>query len=74
MMQLIDHRGKPIDKSFASLNFGECYQDTKDRLCMKIGHDRAMVWVNDHWVPGLCVDTDDPVISLKTTITVEREG
>ena len=73
MMQLIDHRGKPISKTFSDLNCGECYQDTKDRLCMKTSYDRAMVWADEHWVPGLYVDTEEPIISLKTTITVERE-
>lgn len=73
MLQLLDKRGRALDKTFADLKVGECYQDCADHLCMKIGFDRAMIWDTDHWIPTSMVDRDELVIPLKTTITVERE-
>ena len=73
MMQLNDKRSKLLEKTFGDLAYGECYQDSEDQLCMKIGWDRAMFWDGDHWVPTSCVTIDELIIPLKTTITVERE-
>lgn len=73
MFQLNDKRGRALNKTFADLEFGECYQDSKDNLCMKIGYDRCMRWGGNNWVPDFGIDLDEPVIPLKTTITVERE-
>lgn len=73
MMQLIDKRGKVLDKTFNDLACGECYQDGGDSIYMKIGWDRAMVWDGTHWVPHSCIVLDELIIPLKTTITVERE-
>lgn len=73
MLNLIDKRGRTLEKTFHNLALGECYQDCIDNLCMKIGYDRCMKWDGSHWVPTIGVDLDEAVIPLKTTITVERE-
>lgn len=71
-MILIDKRGKPLNTTFADLEYGDCYQNCNDQLCMKIGYDRAMIWGGDHWVPTSCAELDELIIPLKTTITIER--
>lgn len=72
MLQLIDKRGKPLTTTFKDLKYGQCYQDCTDNLCMRIGRDRCMKWSGSNWVPTYGVDLDEPVIPLKTTITIER--
>ena len=71
-MTLIDKTRKALDTTFADLECGDCYQNVDDHICMKIGYDRAMLWGGDHWVPTCCVELDELIIPLKTTITIER--
>ena len=75
MMTVIDKRGIPLTHTFDELVIGECFQDTNDKLCMKIGFDRKMVYNEEGcvWQPSVCLERDQLIIPLKTTITIERE-
>lgn len=74
MTELIDKRGIPLTHTFEDLAIGECFQDTNDNLCMKIGWDRSMRYVDGRWLPSTFADRQELIIPLKTTIIVERES
>lgn len=71
--ELIDKRGIPLTHTFNDLKVGECYQDTDNNICMKIGWDRRMVYLDGKWRLSSLTEKDQLVIPLKTTITIERE-
>ncbi len=71
--ELIDKRGIPLTQTFNDLKIGECYQDTDDNICMKIGWDRRMIYLSGEWRPSTFADREQLVIPLKTTITIERD-
>lgn len=70
MTQIIDKRGKPLTVTFGDLKVGDFFQNEADCICMKIDHDKVLNWttgfVNSGW------DSDDLLIPLKATITIER--
>ena len=71
--ELIDKRGIPLTHTFNDLKVGECYQDTDNNICMKIGWDRRMIYLDGKWRLSSLTEKDQLVIPLKTTITIERE-
>lgn len=70
--ELIDKRGRPLTHTFNDLKIGECYQDTDNNICMKIGWDRRMIYLSGEWRPSTFAEREELVIPLKTTITIER--
>lgn len=74
MMTVIDKRAIPLTHTFNDLDIGECYQDVNDKLCMKVGHGTKMIYNEEGcvWQPSICLDMEELIIPLKTTITVER--
>lgn len=70
MTQLIDKRGKPLTVTFGDLKIGDFFQNENDCICMKIDSNKVLNWttgfINTGW------DTDDLLIPLKATITIER--
>ena len=74
MITVIDKRAIPLTHTFDELVIGECYQDTNNKLCMKIGHNSKMFYNEEErtWQPSICLDRDELIIPLKTTITIER--
>lgn len=73
MMTVIDKRGIPLTHTFGELKMGECFQDCKDRLCMKVGEKDILVYSGSKWRAGCYLQEDELIIPLKTTITIERE-
>ena len=71
--ELIDKRGIPLTHTFNDLQIGECYQDTDNNICMKIGWDRRMIYLDGEWRPSSLTEREQLVIPLKTTIIIERE-
>lgn len=71
--ELVDKRGRPLTHTFEGLAIGECYQDTDDNICMRIGWDRRMIYLDGEWRPSSLTEREQLVIPLKTTITIERE-
>lgn len=72
MVELIDKRGRKLTDKFRDLEIGQCYQDTDNFVCMKIGRAEALRYVGDGWKNHWISDADELVIPLKTTITIER--
>ena len=73
LTKLIDKRGRPLTHTFNDLKVGECCQDIDNHICMKIGWDRRMIYLDGEWRPSTFTDREQPVIPLKITITIERD-
>lgn len=71
--RLIDKRGKPLTHTFNDLKIGECYQDTDNNICIKIGWDKRMIYSSGEWCPSTLIDREQLVLPLKTTITIEGD-
>lgn len=72
MVELIDKRGRKLTDKFRDLEIGQCYQDTENFVCMKIGRADALCYVEGVWKHHWISNADELVIPLKTTITIER--
>lgn len=70
-MKVIDKLGIPLNTTFGELAIGEGFVDKDNDTNIKVGFDRAMYWLSDHWA---ChhVDVDTPIIPIEVTYTFER--
>lgn len=76
-MTVIDKRGTPLTVTFGELKIGDVFQNTKDRVCIKVSPSYAIVlydtceyyeaeWQNEQF------DCSELIIPLKATLTIER--
>lgn len=76
-MKIIDKRAIPLTVTFRELKIGDTFQNTKDRVCIKVGVVHAIVlydtceyyeaeWQRERF------DLDELIIPLKATLTIER--
>lgn len=76
-MTVNDKREAPLTLSFGELKVGDVFQNNTDRVCIKVSPSYAIVlydtceyyeteWRNERF------DYDEPIISLKATLTIER--
>jgi hypothetical protein len=72
MVELIDKRGRKLTDRFCDLEIGQCYQDTENYICMKVGRSEFIRYIDGKWGCRWIASTDELVIPLKTTITIER--
>lgn len=72
MVELIDKRGKVITDKFRDLEIGQCFQDMHNNICMKSGNQALLFYEHGKWKSCCVIDTEQLVIPLKTTITIER--
>lgn len=74
MVELIDKRGRKLTDKFRDLEIGQCFQDMENFVCMKVGRNAFIRYIDGRWAYSLAwvANTDDLVIPLKTTITIER--
>lgn len=72
-MELIDKRDIPLTTKFEDLLIGDCYQDDEGNICIKTGYDRCIYYNIEMsvWLSA-SENTNELIIPLKATITVER--
>ena len=73
-MQVIDRRGIPLTTTFGELAIGEAFQDSDGDLCIKTDINAYMYYGHRDWIPKYDLDTDDLIIPLEITYTIEGEG
>lgn len=73
-MELVDKRGTALTTTFDDLVIGDCYQDEEGNICIKIGYERCLyINANGDWDTAL-ERSDELIIPLKATLTVERKA
>jgi hypothetical protein len=76
-MTVIDKRGTPLTVTFGELKIGDVFQNTRDRVCIKVSDTYAIVlydtceYYEAEWQRER-IDIDELIIPLKATLTIER--
>lgn len=73
-MQVIDKRGLKLTTAFGDLNIGDAFQDNDGDMCIKTDIGAYMYYSSGKWLPIYNVDTNEYIIPLDVTYTIEREG
>lgn len=69
---VIDKLGIPLDTTFGELENMDFFQDTDNNICVKVGWDRKLIWHCGGWTHCTHIGSDELVIPLKATITLEQ--
>ena len=71
-MTLIDKTGEPITTKFVDLDVGEAFVDEDGDINIKTDIGSSIYHTHNYWTPRI-VNSEEAVIPLKSTITVERK-
>lgn len=57
MLTIVDNRADKSAMTFKDLKIGDCYQDGSEHICIKIGEQKCMYFIDD--VIGWAISPED---------------